>query len=253
MSHQISIVLCRPQQPGNIGSIARAMCNFSFSKLILVSPPKEWRQSEELLYMSNGYIEPLDNAIVISDLSELQNHCSRFIGFTRRIGEKRPVHGELQDLRQHVIETEQPQHYGLLFGNERTGLLADELLFCDTLYSIATSKDQGSLNLAISTSIVMYEMALALQNTAVYADGSTAGPISVVSTLECQKRAVDIIETLDITDVFRRGKDNKMSSIRYLQRILSRASLTPFELNWIKKMALRIRPFVRSTSSKDKN
>ena len=245
MTHQTSIILCRPQHPGNIGSVARAMCNFSFANLILVDPPSGWRIHGDLLYMSNGYVEPLDNAMVVQSLEEVQNICSRLIGFTRRIGAKRPVHGELQDLKQTIINTSQPQHLGFVFGNERTGLLSQELEFCDTLYSIATSKDRGSLNLAVSTAVVMYEIAIALQNTDVHADGSTAKPISIVSHLESLERASEIIETLDMTDVFDKGKDNRERSLRYVQTMLSRASLTPFESNWIKKMVLRIRPYIK--------
>jgi len=244
MAHQTSIILCRPQHPGNIGSVARAMCNFSFTNLILVAPPVNWRMHDDLLYMSNGYVEPLDNAMVVQSLGEVQGICSRIIGFTRRIGAKRPVHGELQDLKQSVMNTNQPQHFGFVFGNERTGLLSHELEFCDTLYSIATSKDKGSLNLAVSSAVVMYEIAIALQNTDVHADGSPAKPIAVISHLDCQKRASEIIETLDMTDVFDKGKDNRERSLRYIQTMLSRASLTPFESNWIKKMVLRIRPFI---------
>ena len=245
MKHQTSIILCRPQHPGNIGSVARAMCNFSFENLILVAPPVDWRMHGDLLYMSNGYVEPLDNAMVVQSLEEVQSICSRLIGFTRRIGEKRPVHGELQDLKQAIINTSQPQHLGFVFGNERTGLLSQELEFCDTLYSIATSKDRGSLNLAVSTAVVMYEIAIALQSTDVHADGSNVKPIAIVSHLESLKRASEIIETLDMTDVFNKGKDNRERSLRYVQTMLSRASLTPFESNWIKKMVLRIRPYIK--------
>jgi tRNA/rRNA methyltransferase len=247
MQHQTSIILCRPQHPGNIGSIARAMCNFSFTNLILVSPPTDWRTHDDLLHMSNGYIEPLDNAIVVDSLADVQNRCSRLIAFTRRIGEKRPVHGELQDLKGSVFHMDQPQHFGFVFGNERTGLLSEELDYCDTLYSIATSQERGSLNLAVSAAIVMYEIALCLNKTEVYADGSSAKPITVVSHMECQKRALEIIDTLDMTDVFQRGKDQRGISQRYVHRMLSRASLTHFESNWIKKMVLILRPFVRKT------
>lgn len=248
MSHQVSIVLCRPQNTGNIGSIARAMCNFSFSKLILVQPPENWRQSDALLTMSNGYFAPLDQALVVDSLQEIQFICSRLIGFTRRIGEKRPIHGELQDLKESIRQIQQPQHFGLVFGNERTGLLAEELDFCDTLYSIATSKELGSLNLAVASSIVMYEIALELQRTDVHADGSSLKATPIVSHVECIQRAQDIVETLGITDVFEKGKDQKDISLRYVQKVLQRASLTPFESNWIKRMVMRLRPFLSETS-----
>ena len=107
------------------------------------------------------------------------------------------------------------------------------------------------MNLAVSSTVVMYEIAIALQNTDVHADGSTVKPIAVVSHLDCQKRAAEIIGTLDMTDVFDKGKDNRERSLRYIQTMLSQASLTPFESNWIKKMVLRIRPFINDKTFDD--
>ncbi|MBU0461872.1 MAG: RNA methyltransferase, partial [Nanoarchaeota archaeon] len=34
----ISIVLLEPENPGNIGAVARSMKNFDFKRLILISP-----------------------------------------------------------------------------------------------------------------------------------------------------------------------------------------------------------------------
>ena len=59
MSSLSAIILCRTQQPGNIGSVTRVMANFGFTQLILVDPPTGWRQDHNLLNMSNGYIDKL--------------------------------------------------------------------------------------------------------------------------------------------------------------------------------------------------
>jgi hypothetical protein len=71
-----------------------------------------------------------------------------------------------------------------------------------------------------------------------------------VSHLECFQRAQDIVETLGITDVFEKGKDKKDSAIHYVQKVLQRSSLTPFESNWIKRMVMRLRPFLSETSKR---
>ena len=93
-----AIILCRTQHPGNIGSISRAMANFGFTRLILVDPPQGWRQDHDLLNMSNGYIEKLEDILVVDSLAELSGEFGGLIGFTRRAGANRPVLGELEDL-----------------------------------------------------------------------------------------------------------------------------------------------------------
>ena len=58
------------------------------------------------------------------------------------------VLGELEDAVAQVVETKQPERFGLVFGNERTGLSKEELAHRD-FYTIATTKEHGSLNLAM--------------------------------------------------------------------------------------------------------
>ena len=94
----------------------------------MVQPPDGWRTDHELLNMSNGYTECLDNALIIDNLGELSDDYSGLIGFTRRAGAHRPIIGELQQAIDQVVETQQPEKFGLVFGNERTGPLSSRTL-----------------------------------------------------------------------------------------------------------------------------
>ncbi|MCP4806289.1 MAG: RNA methyltransferase [Proteobacteria bacterium] len=240
-----SIVLCRPQHPGNIGSVSRAMANFGYTQLYLVQPPPGWRHDDALLHMANGYTECLDRAVVVDDLAEFGDHLAGLIGFTRRAGTNRPIHGELEDAATRIAETRRPERYGLVFGNERTGLLNEELDHCDALYTIATSKSHGSLNLSLATGLVMYQLSRRADAIAPHADGSELKPLDIISATEATQRANEILDTLSVSRVFVPGTDFRESSELYLRRILMRARLSPFESNWLKRMTMRVRPYLR--------
>ena len=247
MSHPplASIVLCRPQHAGNIGSVSRAMANFGFRSLFLVRPPPGWREDDALLHMANGYTDCLDRAVVVDDLAALDDHLGGLVGFSRRAGEQRPIRGDLQDAVGQILETGSPERFGLVFGNERTGLDNDELRRCDSLYTIATTRSHGSLNVAMAASVVMYQLSRRAGATAPHADGSDAQPLQIISALEATQRANEILDTLGITTVFRPGKGRREDSEVYLRRMLMRARLSPFESDWLKRMAMRLRPYLR--------
>ena len=238
-----AIVLCRPQHPGNIGSVSRAMANFGFTDLYLVGPPAGWRQDDALLHMANGYTECLDGAVVVDSLADLDEHLAGLVGFSRRAGANRPIRGDLGDAVEHVAES-RLDRIGLVFGNERTGLSNDELMRCDSLYGISSTERQGSLNLAMAAGVVMHQLARHLGAIGLQPD-SDAEPIDIISASEAAERAGEILDTLEITSVFRPGKDRRETSEIYLRRILMRARLSPFESSWLKRMTRRLRPYLR--------
>ncbi len=241
-----TIVLCRPQQPGNIGSISRVMANFGFTQLVLVQPPDNWRSHHDLLNMSNGYTECLDNAIVVNSLGDLANQYGGLIGFTRRAGAHRPIIGELHQAIEQVAETNQAERFGLVFGNERTGLSQEELSHCDSLYTIASTQESGSLNLAMAVGVVMYQLAKAVDSIHPHADGTDLRPQPLISTSEVTQRTNEILDTLSITNVFKPGKDQRHHAEVYLRKILMRARLTSFESTWLQRMNMRLRPYIRT-------
>jgi RNA methyltransferase, TrmH family len=55
-------------------------------------------------------------------------------------------------------QTTYPDHFVLLMGSERHGLLEKHLALCDTVVSIPMVGKSDSLNLAVSTAIVLYEV-----------------------------------------------------------------------------------------------
>src|SRR3989338_1856915 len=87
MSYPVAIVLANPENPDNVGAVARAMKNTGFSDLRLVTPPRTWKKKARKMAMSARDI--LDRAVVFSSLAKATQDRQMVIGTTRRQGPKR--------------------------------------------------------------------------------------------------------------------------------------------------------------------
>lgn len=152
------IVLVGPKYPVNIGIIARTMMNFSFRKLVLVSPGKEALESSKL-YAAHG-AGILEKQLVYEDLSQALRELKPSIS----IGTSgRKASNSL--LRQYVSPKEMVElcrpvegKMFLVFGREDIGLKNEELSQLDYIVHIPASSEYSVMNLAVSASILMYEI-----------------------------------------------------------------------------------------------
>lgn len=152
------IVLVGPKYPINVGIIARTMMNFSFKKLVLVSPSRDVLESSKL-YAAHG-AEIIENELVYEDLS----HALYDLRPSISIGTSGRKASESL-FRQYVSPKEMVElcrplegNIFLVFGREDIGLKNEELSRLDYVVHIPTSSEYSVMNLAISASILMYEI-----------------------------------------------------------------------------------------------
>ncbi|MGC8831791.1 MAG: RNA methyltransferase [Thermoproteota archaeon] len=152
------IVLVGPKYPVNIGIIARTMMNFSLRKLVLVSPGKDALEASKL-YAAHG-AEIVEKQLVYEDLSQALRELkpSISIGTSGRKASK-------SLLRQYVSPREMVELCSpvegkvfLVFGREDIGLKNEELSQLDYVVHIPASSEYSVMNLAVSASILMYEV-----------------------------------------------------------------------------------------------
>lgn len=240
----LSVILCNPQHPGNVGAISRAMANFGYAQLVLVRPPDGWRENDELKMLANGYVQALDNAIVIESLAELVESYSGLIGFTRRSGSRRPILGNLDDAADHLSGVENIRQMGLVFGNERTGLTQAEIECCDSLYTIETTQDSGSLNLSLAASLVMYELAKARRSLSVFANDLSNQPATLAIGEEVMKGVQSILSCWQEAGLHDPIRHKRSNAAERLRRILMRSRMSTDELNWLQRNFERLRPLI---------
>ena len=126
------------------------------------------------------------------------------------------------------------------------GTSKEELAHCDSLYTIATTKEYGSLNLAMATGVVMYQLAREAKSIQPYADGTDIKPEPIISTSDVNQRTNELLDTISQTGIFDNGKDQRSHAEVYLRKILMRARLTGFESRWLRRMTMRLQAHLRS-------
>ncbi len=154
---QITIILVRPQTPGNIGAAARAMHNMGLGHLALVAPA-HFPHAEARMMACHA--EPLlQQAQVYDSLAAAVAPCHWLIGTSARRREYRHAPLTPRQLASQLptLQVQHP-HVGILFGPEDTGLTTAELDRCNDLVVIPTVPEAASLNLAQAVLVLSYEL-----------------------------------------------------------------------------------------------
>jgi len=156
----ISIILIEPRHPGNVGAIARAMQNFGFSDLVLVSPlcsPLDPEARRRAVHAQ----EILENARRVS-FDQLRQEFHTLVATTAIVGTsynlpRAPMRPD--ELVVALSGFDEPNHpIGIVLGRENDGLHNDEIAQCDFSVSIPTPKENPTLNLSHAATILMYEL-----------------------------------------------------------------------------------------------
>jgi TrmH family RNA methyltransferase len=160
----ITIILVRPQSPGNIGAAARAMHNMGLRRLALVAP--ECFPHPEARMMA-CHAEPLlSQAAVYDSLAAAVAPCHWLVGTSARRREYRNPPLTPRELAHKLPALcAQHPHVGILFGPEDTGLTSAELDLCNDLVIIPTVAEATSLNLAQAVMVLSYEILQAHSQT----------------------------------------------------------------------------------------
>jgi len=150
----IIIVLCRPAESGNVGAVCRAMKNMGLSRLRIVAPETPLID-EQIRARAVHAGDVWDRAEHFTTLYEAVSDCSLVIGTTRRRGKKRK---NLSMTPEEVAEfcLSRPGSAALVFGNERTGLDADEIALCNLASHIPVDEAFPSLNLSHAVQVYTY-------------------------------------------------------------------------------------------------
>lgn len=152
---KISFVLVRPTYLGNIGSTARVLKNFGFKNLRLVNPPKNYKDAEARK-MSVGAFDLLKSALCFDSFADAQKDISISIGTT--CAYQRDCQPEFLDQVSDQLKSRTADRIAIFFGDERDGLMREELDRCHYVISVPTMTEFPSLNVAQAVGIFAYEL-----------------------------------------------------------------------------------------------
>ncbi len=145
----------------NIGAAARAMMNFGFEDLVLVSPFEPvWRESRAALKAQ----KLLAAARAVPRLSEAIGDRTLVIGASSLSRRKSAVSVvSLDHLVVRLKQRRKAERIAVLFGSEKTGLGNEDLSYCHWIVRIPTSREFPSMNLSQAVAVCCYELSRSLR------------------------------------------------------------------------------------------
>lgn len=149
LRERLRIVLVRPQQPGNVGSVARAMNNMGLRKLVVVAPPAF--DIDRARWMAPGSAFILDEARWVSSVAEATEDCHFVAATTARVRQWRWPAFDCEGLSARAYE--EPGNTAILFGPEDSGLSNEDIAHVHALLHIPTDS-HASLNLSQAVLLV---------------------------------------------------------------------------------------------------
>lgn len=160
MKNKFGFILVKPQIGENIGSCARSIKNFGFSKLNIVSPKQNW-PNQKAKATSVGAYDIVKKAKIFDSTLKAVSEFDIVISLSAR---KRDINKKHISINQFlkIISLKKKVNYGLMFGPEASGLSNEDLSYSNYILQIPTSKNFKSLNLSHSLTIICYEIFKAL-------------------------------------------------------------------------------------------
>ena len=188
----IHVIFVEPESSGNIGSIARAMKNFSLKNLILVNPQCEV-ENQDSRKMSMHAWDIIENARVVNSFEKAIDGMDFVIGTTAKT---RKGYDEIKTAyspREVVPKLKQVAgNTAIVFGRESRGLTDEELKKCDINLFIPTNPDYSTMNITHAAAVIFYELFASKESTVRKADLKQKEEL-----LKAASQAIDSVELKD--------------------------------------------------------
>ena len=156
MKNKFGFILVKPQIGENIGSCARSIKNFGFSKLNIVSPKQSW-PNQKAKATSVGAYDIVQKAKIFDTTLKAVSEFDIVISLSARKRDINKKHISIEQFKK-IILSKKSTSYGLMFGPEASGLSNEDLSYSNYILQIPTSKKFKSLNLSHSLTIICYEI-----------------------------------------------------------------------------------------------
>ncbi len=156
----VGFVLVRPHYPENVGASARAIKTMGFGKLVLVAAGRLAVPEHNMAFKMS--VRAWDVLAATERCASLEEAVSGSLVVAT--SSRRGVSGCLpaRDAAARIVtEAARGRSTRILFGNEKTGLSADELDAADLRLRLPMAGEQPSINLAQAVQLVAYELFVA--------------------------------------------------------------------------------------------
>ena len=131
----IHFILHKPQLSENIGSCARALKNFNFKNLSIISPKVSF-PNDKIIATSVGAKNIIYNTKVFNSFDQAVKNFNYIVCTTARVRNKNFKYINIKDLKKKVDFTKK---VAFVFGPESSGLSNNELNYANYIIKIPTS------------------------------------------------------------------------------------------------------------------
>ena len=219
--NNITFILHKPQLSENIGACARAIKNFDFKKMIVVSP-KPIFPNDKILATSVGAKNIINNSKNYDSLQSALKDIDIVIATSARFRNKNVKHIQLEDLKKINFN----KKIAFLFGSEASGLSNNEISYSNYTLQISTNPKFKSLNLSHSLIIIAHYVYNILNNKKIKFIKSKK--IKAASKKEILKMSNLCVKNLEEINFFK-SDEKKPIMLENLRNIFFRMELSSKE------------------------
>ncbi len=219
----IRVVLTRPSHPGNIGAAARAMKTMGLDDLALVQPRAFPHPEADT--RARGGLDIVRAAHLYDSLEDALADCAYAIATSARHREMRHETMDVRTAAHAALATARSQRVAIVFGNESTGLTAEEAQLCRLWAHIPADDGYSSLNLASAVQVCAYELRMAMLAPA-SAEAEAPQLASVAQVAQLHRQLVALMSRVGYHDPQR-----PRQLLPRMRRLFARAQLEVDEVN----------------------
>jgi len=243
---RLAVVLVEPKNPGNIGSVARAMKNMGLSDLRLVNPVS-FRDNEEQRKMAYRSSEIIAAAREYSSLPDALADCSLVLLTTSKRGKWRRDYLEPREAAALIAERIDLDRVAIVFGREDKGVTINESQSANYCVTIPAAVSYPSLNLSQAVMVMVYEVFQALGGKK--AETNLKKKASTASREAFQRISLNIWHLMLELQV---SEPENGLFHRSLQRALNRTRWTNADIAVFDRLCKQVRWYVKEMENKEK-
>lgn len=223
---RVAVILVRPETPENVGIAARGLANTGYRDLRIVGPASLAAKARVTAVHAERILE---GASFHDRLEDALRGLNVTFGSTARRERGFPLLS-LDQAVGRIHEYPSEARIGLVFGNERTGLTAEEMGLTNYRFHIPQAARQPSYNLGVAVTLVMFALASS-KAPAVEASSGRDLPLSHEEQIEAGRKFRDFLDHLG----FMRSTNREFISAK-VEDIFMRMAMTPKDRDIIQAM-----------------
>ena len=224
MNNKFGFILVSPQLGENIGSCARALKNFGFSNLNIVSPRDAWPNTKARM-TSVGAYNIIKSAKIFNNVEEAIKKYDLIFATSARNRDVNKKHISIVNFIK-LLSKYKNSNVGIMFGPEASGLSNHDLSLSNFIIQIPTSNKLTSLNLSHAVIVICYEIYRSLN----FSKFKKEIMLSKLASKSSIKNLIKFLEKMLDHKRFFKPPEKKKSMILNINNIFGRLELSDKEI-----------------------